>query len=411
MVIKKRCRGVALATLFLIVLEGLLTIDVAAQSPSDDVDAAFARATQLHQSGDLEGAIKAYEAILVTYPSRADVRSNQAAAYSSLGKYEEAIRQYKRALVIVPDNGTIRFNLSMAYYKAALFSEAATELSRFLASNPKSPDPITAKLVLADCQIRLGEYSKVVELLSPLAEAEPSNKTIAYLLGSALISQGNLSRGQQVIDQVFNDDNSAEGRLLIGSMLLLADDAHNALKEIERAIELNPKLPTVQAWYGRILMRLGDGDRAKNAFKAELASNANDFDSNLYIGVLFRQDKQTDDAITYLTRASSLRPRDQYARYHLGAAYAQAGKPEVALPLLEGVTKEHADFVEARVLLASVYYRLNRKEDGDRENAIIQKLNADQQAKQPGSQNRGVQTSSPKSPSNPNNTPKEPPKE
>jgi len=45
--------------------------------------------------------------------------------------------------------------------------------------------------------------------------------------------------------------------------------------------------------------------------------------------------------------------------------------------------KEHGDFVEARVLLASVYYRLNRKEDGDREKALIQKSNTEQQYKPP----------------------------
>jgi tetratricopeptide (TPR) repeat protein len=196
----------------------------------------------------------------------------------------------------------------------------------------------------------------------------------------------------------------------MGAMLLVADDAQNALKEIERAVELNPKLPTVQAWYGRILMRLGDSERAKNAFRAELASNANDFDSNLYIGVLFRQDKQTDEALAYLSRAARLRPRDQYARYHLAAAYAQAGKPAEALPLLEGVAKEHGDFVEARVLLASVYYRLNRKQDGDRENAIIQKLNAEQQAKQPGSQTGAGQNPSPKPSPDPSTT-KQPQKE
>ena len=60
-----------------------------------------------------------------------------------------------------------------------------------------------------------------------------------------------------------------------------------------------------------------------------------------------------------------------------------AGKPAEALPLLEGVVKEFGDFVEARVLLASVYYRLNRKEDGDRQKALIQKSNADQQARPP----------------------------
>ena len=68
-----------------------------------------------------------------------------------------------------------------------------------------------------------------------------------------------------------------------------------------------------------------------------------------------------------------------------------------ALPLLEGVLKEHGDFVEARVLLASVYYRLNRKQDGDREKALIQKSNAEQQAKQPGAQ-VGEPTPTPKPP-------------
>jgi hypothetical protein len=54
--------------------------------------------------------------------------------------------------------------------------------------------------------------------------------------------------------------------------------------------------------------------------------------------------------------------------------------------LLESVIQEHPDFIEAHVLLASVYYRLNRNADGKREEEIIQKLNAEQQRKQPGSQ-------------------------
>jgi hypothetical protein len=37
-------------------------------------------------------------------------------------------------------------------------------------------------------------------------------------------------------------------------------------------------------------------------------------------------------------------------------------------------------------MLATVYYRLKRKADGDRHQAIINKLNAERQANQPGSQ-------------------------
>jgi len=356
---------------------------VPAQDPSAAVEREFERATQLHQSGDLQGAVNGYTAILAKHPARVDVRSNLGAAYSALGRYEDAIREYKRALVIDSNNYAIRFNLALAYYKAAWFSDAAAELEKFIAAVPDTPQTANARLVLADCQVRLGEYKKVIESLSPLADVDADNRTLAYLLGSALIGDGQLDKGQAIIDRLFRHEDSAEAHLLMASILLLADQAQSALKEAQRALELNPKLPSVQAWYGRVLMRLGDTEKAKVAFKTELASNANDFDSNLYLGVLLRQDKQLDEARGYLQRAIQLRPREQYARYHLAAVYAAAGKPGDALPLLEGVLKEYGDFVEARVLLASVYYRLNRKEDGDREKALIQKSNAEQQAKQP----------------------------
>ena len=387
MAIENRSRKVVTTTLSLFICVLFAPVSqVSAQSAPPAVEQAFERATQLHQAGDLEGAIKAYKAILVDNPKRADVRSNLGAAYSRLGQYEEAIDQYKQALTLDANNQTIRFNLSMAYYKANLFTEAATELTRFLAEAPTSPQRPNASLVLADCQVRLGEYKKVIDLLTPLADASPTDRTIAYLLGSALIGDGQLAKGQAVIDRVFRDDDSAEARLLMGSILLLADDAQGALKELQRAVELNPKLPAVQATYGRVLMRLGDGEKAKLAFKTALANDANDFDANCFLGILLRQDKLNEEALAYLQRAVRLRPREQYARYHLAAVYAALGKPADARPLLEGVAREFPDFVEARVLLASVYYRLNLKDLGDREKATIQKLNAEQQDKQPATQ-------------------------
>ncbi|HWS89581.1 MAG TPA: tetratricopeptide repeat protein [Pyrinomonadaceae bacterium] len=373
----------------------------AAQAQAD-VESAFARATQLHEAGKLEEAIRAYQSILAANPGRADVRSNLGAAYSRLGRYEEAIGQYKQALGLDPRNQAIRFNLSLAYYKAALFEEAAAELSRFVAAAPADlPERLNATLLLADCQVRLGEYKKAVALLSPYEKdgtGTPHGRAVAYLLGNALIGDGQLDRGKWLIDGVFRDEDSAEARLLIGSLMLLMDDGQGAVRELERAIALNPKLPALHAWHGRALMRMGDSEKARAAFGVELAANPNDFDANLYTGVLLRQDKQFDEALRYLTRAAQLRPREQYARYHLGAVLAALGKPDEARPLLEGVAKEYPDFVEARVLLASVYYRLNRKEDGDRERAAVQRLNSEQQAKRPDAQKGADAPAPPKEP-------------
>lgn len=384
--VKSKCLQLML---FLAWVTCVLQPSAVAQNGPDSADAAFAQAIQLHQAGDIEGAVRGYQAILVKYPQRVDVRSNLGAAFSRLGRYEEAIAQYTEALKLDSKNQTIRFNLALAYYKAAMFAEAAAELNRFLAATAGDvPQRSTAVQLLADCQVRLGDYKKVIESLSPLAEADPNNRTVAFLLGSALISDGQLNRGQQIIDRVFRDEESAEAHLLLGSMLLLADDGHGAIKEFERAIQLDPNLRTLQAWYGRALMRMGDSVRAKSAFHAELDKSPTDFDANLFLGVLLRQDKEYDQALEYLSRAVRLRPHDQYARYHLAAVYTAFSRPNDALPLLEGVAKEFPEFSEARVLLASVYYRLNRKADGDREKAAVQKLTAEEQAKQPGAQQR-----------------------
>jgi hypothetical protein len=42
--------------------------------------------------------------------------------------------------------------------------------------------------------------------------------------------------------------------------------------------------------------------------------------------------------------------------------------------------------VDAHVLLATTYYRLKRKDDGDRERAVAARLTAEKQARQPGAQ-------------------------
>ena len=46
------------------------------------------------------------------------------------------------------------------------------------------------------------------------------------------------------------------------------------------------------------------------------------------------------------------------------------------------------NFLEAHVALATLYYRLRRKEDGDREQAIVERLTAEQQARDSATQLR-----------------------
>jgi tetratricopeptide (TPR) repeat protein len=135
------------------------------------------------------------------------------------------------------------------------------------------------------------------------------------------------------------------------------------------------------ALMGRSLLRSGDQTGALRAFRRELELNPNDFDSNLEVGELKKRDQQFDDALIYIQRALRMRPTDASARFSLAGLYVSTDKPEEARQILEQVVKENPKYVEACVLLATVYYRLHRKEDGDHMRTIVEQLNAEAAAR------------------------------
>jgi len=348
-------------------------------------EAILRHAIELHQAGDMDGAIAEYRAYLNQVPGNFMARSNLGAALSRGGHYEEAIVEYRRALHDQPGNTPVRLNLALSYYKTSQISDAAEELTKVVAQQPKERQAI---FLLADCDLQLGENKKVIELLSPLEKESPDDKALIYLLGTALIRDQQPGRGQLLVDRILRDGDSAEARLLLGTTKMNAQDFAGALADLEKAAQLNPRLPDVFSYYGMALAATGDTPGAEVAFRKELDSNANDFISNLQLGILLKQEQNYDEARTCFERALRVRPGDAAVRYQLATLDIAGGKIESARRELEQLIKEVPKFVEAHVSLATVYYRLQRKEDGDKERAIILKLNAEKQANEPGAKVR-----------------------
>jgi tetratricopeptide (TPR) repeat protein len=377
----------ALAFITLLALSTLAEAQTSKPAPGRDEnpERILARAVQSHQSGDIEGAIRDYQAYLALRPERVEARSNLGAALARLGRYGDAIEQYKRALALGGRNQAIRFNLAVAYYKTARLVSASKELEAVVAAQPEDKNAV---LLLADCNLRMGEFKRVVELLTPVETAEPDNRAVAYMLGMALINDKQLDRGRERIERILRNGDSAEAHVMMGNTYLTGAEYDKALKEYKRAVELNPKLPYVNSFYGQTLVRMGDTEEAMAAFRRELEINPNDYDSCLQMGVLLKKDQKLDESRDFLRRALTLRPNEPNTRFYLASIDVAQGKLNEALPALEQLVKDAADFVQAHVMLATVYYRMRRKADGDREQAIVNKLNAERQAKQPGAQQK-----------------------
>lgn len=337
------------------------------------------QAIAAHRAGNMETAIQQYRAYLKLRPDARDARSNLGAALASTGRYTDAITEYQQALKLGPKDPRIWLNLALAFYKAGEISEAARELSSLHAADPANQQ---VTLLLADCWLRQGENTRVVDLLTPLEKQNQNDLAIAYLLGTALLRDKQIERGQQMIDRILRNGDSAEAHLLLGTAKLEALDYPAAIADFQKAVELNPKLPDVYSYLGRAQMLSGNMPAARDAFEKELERNPNDYESNLRLAVLLKENGEFNRAQGLLARALRVRAGDLRALYQVGATDLAAGKLEKACATLEEVVKQAPQFLEAHVSLAQVYYRLKRKTDGDRERALVQKLRAEQEASQ-----------------------------
>ncbi|HTQ52997.1 MAG TPA: tetratricopeptide repeat protein [Bryobacteraceae bacterium] len=338
------------------------------------------QAIALHQGGDMEGAIREYRAYLKLRPDSPDVRSNLGAALARTGRYGEAVTEYQAALKLRPHEPHIQLNLALAFYKQGEIANAARELSALHAAEPASQQVV---LVLADCWLRMGQNAKVIDLLTPL-DKEQGDLAITYMLGTALLANKQIDRGQRIIDRILRNGDSAEARLLLGMAKLQALEYPDAIADLKKAVEFNPHLPDLYSYLGQAQMASGDMAAARAAFEKELEQNPNDFESNLRLAVLLKEDGDYDKARALLARALRVRPGDPGALYQEGAVDLSAGNMDRACATLEKVVRDSPQFLEAHVSLAQVYYRMKRKTDGDRERAIVQKLKAEQDARQSG---------------------------
>jgi tetratricopeptide (TPR) repeat protein len=337
------------------------------------------RAIQLHQSGDFDGAISEYRRYLALDPQNFVARANLGAALAHQGKYTEAITEYEDALKVRPGNPEVEVNLALAHYKALELNDAVREL---LPLHTMEPANLQIGLLLGDCYFRLGEYRKAAGLLAPLEAAQPQQRALNYLLGMSLIRDGQIKQGEVLVNEILRNGDSPEAHLMLGEARLDVNDTPGAIDELSRALKLDPNVPLAHWLYGKALLESGHRDQAMQAFHQELAIDPNEFEPNLYLGALLNQGQDYQQALPYLARALQVRPGSPQVGYQIAVAQIGEGHLGEARKMLETLVRESPNFVEAHISLATVYYRLRMKQDGNRERMIVAKLNAKIQARQ-----------------------------
>ena len=353
-----------------------------ARAQDESEQQALRRAVELHQSGHYAEAITEYQTYLKAHPEAAAVRSNLGAALAHEGRYTEAIDEYRLALAAEPSNRGIRFNLALAYYKMSEIEQAIKEFEAVYAIQPASdPERRRLLLLLSECYLRRGDDRKVIALLDPLADADPNDLTLAYLLGTALLDQGQDERGALMIQRILRNGDTAEAHMLMAFTRMKANDKKGATQEVDRALALDPKLPEGYSLRGRLVYLAADLDGAEAAFRKALALDPNAFDPLLWLGTLLRQEGKLKEARSRLEQANRLRPKEIRVRYQLALLSSDEGDDQRAAALLKALIQDAPEYTEAHRSISTIYFRLGRAAEGRQERKIAEEMDAAIQAR------------------------------
>jgi len=342
-----------------------------AQTDGSDPMAVVQRAYRLQQSGDYAGAAEAYRAFLKLRPNEPGALSNLGVVLVKLGRFEEAILEYEAAAKLLPGDGRIELNLALAYQKSGRLAEAAKKLETLHAAEPGD---VQVTLLLADCYLQTGNDDHVIELLRPIEATNSDDLALAYMLGTALIRAKQIDEGQVRLDRILKHGDSAQARFLLGTRMFQSGDYPAAVKELASAVELDPRLPQLQAFYGQALLYTGDPDGASTAFRNELSVSPNDYSANLGLAQILTVRKKFADAKPLLERALLVRPQSTEASLAMAECLAGEGHLTEARRRLEALEKTIPASPDVHQDLADVYARLQLKTEAERERAVLLKI-------------------------------------
>lgn len=163
-----------------------------------------------------------------------------------------------------------------------------------------------------------------------------------------------------------------------------------AEKEYRGIAAQNPKLPGIHFRIGRLLLSGPNPpgsavEEARREFAKELTIDPSNAAAEYVLGELAQQDQSWDDAIAHFSKAGKLDPQFSEAFLGIGVCYIAQKRYADAVPPLETAVKLDPRNPNAHYQLGTAYTRAGRKEDGQKEFAIHQKLIGTQGGEHPAS--------------------------
>jgi tetratricopeptide (TPR) repeat protein len=208
-----------------------------------------------------------------------------------------------------------------------------TRLEALLQSNRGRPEPY---FQLGLMLIKLGQFSRALELLEPAAARFPASPEIRLAYALACYFTGRNEKAEAAYKRLVQmQPESDQAYFALGNFYADVGKLPDAAASFRRAVAKNPKNYLNHYMLGLVQFRLQNYRESASSLERALQLNASHADSNFWLAKIHLLQGEQKQALDCLERTVKLEPKHLAAYYQLGLLYARNGEKEKSRDAME----------------------------------------------------------------------------
>ena len=322
------------------------------------------------------GAVNAQTAVPTQAKTGIEASLTQARELLSEGKFGESIKILQSVVSSDPQNASGNFLLGKAFYAENKYQNAIERLTISLKGLSKTtPEYREAVQMLGLSQYISGHLAEAIPLLEQLSSWAPNNVEITYALGVSYVQTRQPEKSRATFARLFSvPTNSAAAYLLNGQMLFKQQFEETAEIELNKALEIDPKLAQTHFILGELAIYRADLAKGIEHLQKEIELNPNFAMSYYILGEALTRQAKWDEAIAPLQKSVWLNPFFSGPYIVLGKVYLKKNDLGRAESMLRYAASVDPKNFSAHHLLAQVLQQAGKTEEAKKEFVLAEQL-------------------------------------
>lgn len=311
-----------------------------AEYPDDSHSKAIRAALRLRagKPGEIDEAIKEFQAVLPKMTDNPVLRFNLGEAYLSKNDLEQAKINFQEAIKVAPRYIPPKIALARIFLRQRDFARAQQLADEVLKVNAGFVQP---RLIRIEALMGVGEFRTSRTELQVLLSKLPNSRDVRNLLGLVDLAEAKYPDAEKNF-RILVEATPPDPRGLFGLAQVYINT--NRVEEGKRLLtnELS-KNPTyarnIRLALGEIALRTGKSDEAVEVYKALVQDVPNVAELWVRLGESYRRASKWDESLKALDKAKEIAPRDPNPWLQTAMTLEAAGRKNDVRPVYEQILK------------------------------------------------------------------------